>query len=998
MFMKSFKALLSVCFTVLCLCMPVLASAQNIATKGKVVDGSGEAVMGAYVLEKGTQNGVVTDIDGNFAITVKKGATIAVSFIGYTTSEVVVENNNFIDVILNEDTETLEELVVVGYATGKKRSISGAVERMTADDLNVGFIATPMDAIRAKVSGLTITSNGGDPNGTPTVRLRGTSSLSGETGPLFIIDGMFSDVATFNSLNAADIEEVTVLKDASETAQYGSRGASGVIVVRTTRGAAGQARVDYRGQIGIANAYKLPGHMQAADWKYWNNELQAHGTDHGSETDFYGLILNKTALQHNHNLSIAFGNQKANMRASLGVNQRQGQIKGSGNILYNFRVNSTVNFIKDKLTLEVGAMGSRRDSDNKGGQNLFKCGVQFNPTFPDHRNPETGLWDSDPSAQEVSNPLGQLEEISKGENTRLSANARLSWKIIDGLTLSAYGAWNWSDNISKSYTPNDVQAGYSTSGSASISNSKSQDLMGNIQLTYVKDIKKHSLNFLLLAEAMKAESFSFNARSTGYDTNYFLYNNLSAGANVGYGYVGSSASDNALLSYMGRFNYMYDNRYVVTLNLRADGSSKLGANNKWGFFPSASAAWLIHNEEFMKNTPVSNLKLRVGYGLTGNQNGIAAYNSLPLMSPSKITMVDGVAHVAYAYSRNNNPDLKWETKYTLNAGVDFGFFKNRLRGSIDYYQSTTKDLLYTYTVPVPPFLNSRLLANVGQMSNKGVELSVGGDIIATKTWGLTVSLQGAYQESNIDSISGMYGDQELKPAQPVALASIVNAGGMTTDTSVIFMEEGKPYGFHKIYLQKKNEDGSWALLEDSKNPGHYKYDLVDVDGDGRVRASSTSGDRVDCGQAVPKFTMGASIQLRYKDFDFTTQLSGAFGHKIYNSTSAVYYNMGNFPAYNVYKDAPNRMIYDIRISDYWLEPGDYVNIDYMSLGWNAPVRKWNTVFSKLRLAISCNNVVTFTKYTGMTPLMNIASPSGALDDRGVYPVSRTYMFSLQFGF
>ncbi|MDD4654232.1 MAG: SusC/RagA family TonB-linked outer membrane protein [Bacteroidales bacterium] len=975
------------------LLLPVLAFAQNLIVKGNIVDSSGETVLGAYILEKDTQNGTTSDIDGNFSISVKKGATLAVSFLGFKSQEIIVENADFLNIIMTEDSEALEELIVVGYATGKKRSISGAVERITAEDMNVGFIATPMDAIRSKVSGLVISYNGGDPTGTPTVRLRGTSSLSGETGPLFVIDGMFTDISTFNSMNAADIENITVLKDAAETAQYGSRGASGVIVVTTYKGQQGTAKVDYKGQAGASIAYKQLPIMSADEWRNYNTLLNAGGTDHGYSTNFYKEIQNNVVSQQNHNVSMTMGNQQANMRASLGVNQRKGQIKGTESSLYNMRFESSIKTLKNKVIIDFALMGSRRNSANPGSQNLYYSASQFNPTFPTFRNPETGEWDSDPSAQQVTNPLGQLEQIRDTEDTRASAKATVTWLIAPGLSLSAFGTYDYYNNLSKSYTPNDIQEGKSTNGSAHITNSNGQSVMGNIKLSYVKDIGKHSLNFLTLAEAVRDNRFNFNARATSFETNYFTYNNLSAGANVSYGSVGSSAGENTVVSYMGRFNYMYDNRYVVTVNLRTDGSSKLGINHKWGFFPSASAAWLISNESFLESiSQISNLKLRVGYGLTGNQNGISSYNSLAVMRPNGITTVDGSSAVAFSYSRNSNPDLKWETKYTFNVGADLAMFNSRLRATLDYYQSITKDLLYTYSVPVPPFLYNSLLANIGEMSNEGVELSISGNLISTKTWGIILNVQGSYQKSTVDKLSGFYGEQELSPTQPISLSRITNCGGLTQNTGVIYMSENMPYGYFCIPQFQE-------FTPDSKNPDRMKYKLVDQNGDGRIRTQDTSPDRVFCGQAIPKFNIGASIQIRYKNFEISTQLSGAFGHMIYNSTSMLYNNMANFPAYNVYSEAPNRMIYDIQISDYWLEKGDYINIDYISLGWNAPVSSWNdSVFQNLRVAISCNNVATFTGYSGMTPLLNNASYSGGLDDRGVYPISRTFMLSLQLGF
>ena len=990
--MKESKHLLRNLFLLLFLLVPNMIFAQVYNVKGNVKDGHGEPVLGAYILEKGTNNGVASDMDGNFTIQVKKGATLTVSFIGLTTQEVVVNSADQLAIVLYEDTESLDELVVVGYATGKKRSISGAVERVTAEDMNVGFIATPMDAVRAKVSGLVISQNGGDPTGTPDVRLRGSSSLSGETGPLFVIDGMFTDVNTFNSMNVADIDEIVVLKDAAETAQYGSRGASGVIVVTTKKGEQGHVRVDYRGQAGVSLAYKQLPIMSADQWRDYNTQLNAGGTDHGYSTNFYTEIQNKVVSQHNHNVSMTMGNQRANMRASIGMNERNGQIRGTHNTLYNVRFDSSVKTLKDKVTIDFGFMGSRRESANPATQNLYYSASQFNPTFPTFRNPETGMWDSDASAQQVTNPLGQLEQVRDRENTRASAKARLTWNIIPGLSFGAFASYEYNNSLNKDYTPNNIQQGEATNGYAQITNSNYQTAMGNLSLSYVKEIGKHSINGLLLTEAVTEKYFSFNARAESFETNYFLYNNLSAGANVRYGSVGSSARENTIMSYMGRINYMYDNRYVVTLNARADGSSKLGANHKWGFFPSASAAWILSNESFLKDVKaISNIKIRAGYGLTGNQNGISPYNSLSVMSPNGVSSVDGRNAVSFAYSRNDNPDLKWETKYTLNVGVDYAFFNSRLRGSVDYYQSVTKDLLYTYSVPVPPFLYNRLLANIGQMSNRGVEIAIGGDIIAKKDWGLAVDFQASWQESIVDKLSGTYKGQELNPTQPIARASISNCGGLTQNTGVIYMSEGMPLGYFCIPQFD-------SFTPDKNNPDRMKYSLVDQNGDGRIRTQDTSPDRVFSGQAIPKVNMGASIKLRYKNFDLSTQLSGAFGHMIYNSTSMLYYNMANFPAYNVYADAPNKMIYDIQISDYWLEKGDYVNIDYISLGWVAPVRKWNNVIKNLRLALSCNNVATITGYSGMTPLLNNASYSGGLDDRGVYPISRTFMFSMQIGF
>ena len=971
-----------------------IAQQQKVRITGVVMDAANEPVIGANILEKGTTNGTITDLDGRFALEVQKGATLVVTFIGYKDQEIIIGNQTEFAITMVDDNQIFDDVVVVGYAVGNKRSVSGAVERVTKEQMNVGFVATPIDAIRSRVSGLSISQNGGDPTGTPTIRLRGTSSLTGETGPLIVIDGMFADIDMMNSLANTDIEEITVLKDASETAQYGSRGASGVIVVTTSRGKEGAAEVNYSGQMGASVVYKNLDIMTADEWRAANTALDAHGVDHGYSNNFLKLIQNDVVLQQNHNVSLTMGTKKANMRASVGVNSRDGQVKGTSNTNYNMKLNASLTTLKDRVTIEMGLIGSHRDSKSSSNQNLYYSASQFNPTYPDFRNPETGLWDYDPAAQQITNPLGQLEQVRNTENERMSANARVTVKILEGLNFSAYGAYNHYNMIRKEYTPNDIEIPNQAkeNGSAEITNSRYTTLMGNLQLSYVREFGKHSINVLALTEAIRDREFSFNAGATGFETNYFLYNNLEAGANVTYGSVGSSASENTIMSYMGRINYMFDSRYAFTVNARADGSSKLGKNHKWGFFPSVSAAWLISNEAFMKDLDfVDNLKFRIGYGVSGNQNGISSYNSLAVMSPSKLTNVNGASAVSFSYSRNNNPDLKWETKYTFNVGLDFGFFDNRLRGTVDYYRSTTKDLLYNYSVPVPPFLYGTLLANIGEMTNDGFEFAVSGDILRSKDWGLTIGGNIAFQKNKLVSLTGEYNGEILTPAKYIARESVTNCGGLTQNTGVIYMSEGEPVGYFRLPKFKE-----FSVDEN----GHKRYVLVDQNGDGSIGTADDSPDRVNCGQAMPKWIMGANIQVRYKDFDLSTQLSGAFGHKIYNSTSMLYYNMANFPSYNVMADAVDKQIYDIQLSDYWLEKGNYVNIDYISLGYNVPIQKTCVAgyLSKLRLALSCNNLHTFTGYSGMTPLLDIGSTSGGLDDRGIYPISRTFTFSLQVSF
>ena len=442
---------------------------------------------------------------------------------------------------------------------------------------------------------------------------------------------------------------------------------------------------------------------------------------------------------------------------------------------------------------------------------------------------------------------------------------------------------------------------------------------------------------------------------------------------------------------MGRFNYSCADKYIATINMRADGSSKLGANNKWGFFPSASLAWVLKEESFLKDVDVvSNLKIRTGYGLTGNQDAISAYNSLKLMSPTGVTTVNGKPVVTYGINRNDNPDLKWEVKRMFDIGIDAGFFDNRLTGTLDYYYSKTSDLLYNYAVPVPPFAFNSLLANLGEMENTGIEVAVTGVPVKTKDMELTISANFSWQKNKLLSLSGSYMGQSLSAKEYMNLGGMNGAGFIGGNNQVIYQMVGQPLGV--FYLPKC--DG----LIDMNGNGEYTYHILDIDGQEGIDLSDGK-DRYIAGQAMPKFYLGGNISFRYKQFDIQTQFSGAFGHKIYNGTSLSYMNMSLFPTYNVMKGAPEKNIHDQTVTDYWLERGDYVHIDYVTLGWNLNTKNLKNINS-LRLTFSVNNLATITNYSGLSPMINSSTVGSDLgvDDKRFYPLTRTYSLGLSLNF
>lgn len=971
-------------------------SLQQINVQGTVSDDRGNPLIGVSVLIKGTNRGTLTDANGKYSIQAENGQSILVfSFIGLTTQEVPLNNRSKVDVVLSETALQLDEVVVIGYATGSKRSISGAVELITSKDMNTGYVASPLAAINGKVAGLVISQNGGNVNESPTVRLRGISSLSGGNDPLVIIDGAYGSITMLNNMSPQDIEEITILKDASETAQYGSRGAAGVIIATTKKGKEGVGKLSYNGQFGYSQAYKRLEVLSAAEWRNLNvTKFGGAGNDMGANTDWQDFLSNDFISQNNHNLTFTQGTAKSNMLASVGVNSKVGQVRNSDNTTYSVRFNGSQTGLGDRLKLELNVMAFYTDRhDPIAG--IWTSALNYNPTFPSHRSTTTGRWDFDPNASMATHP-GEASEIENHtESNRIMPSGRASLTIVKGLTLSTFGSFDQNNAVQKQYTPNDhYQQLNGARGSATVRNTFERNWLGNVQLTFVKDIGKHSINVLALMEGQSYFTYWDQVVVTGFETNVPKYNNFLSGSVVNYGNVTSNATKYSILSYMGRLNYMFNNKYILTLNARADGSSKLGINHKWGFFPSASAAWLVTNEEFMKNQSlVSNLKLRVSYGVTGNQNLIQPYQSLELEGPAGVTTYNGKPVVSYGYKQNENPDLKWETKYTFDAGLDFSMLNNRLSGTIDFYQSTTKDLLYTYTVSTPPFVYNQLLANMGEMTNTGFEAALSGQVIRSADWGLNIGGNLAFQKNKLVSLHGTYKGEALTTPLWVPLASAGGAGH-TSNTNVTYMAEGYPVGLFRLPVH--------AGFDVDAN-GKKTYTFVDVDGDGNIDQGDNA-DRAIQGQVTPKVTASLNLLVRYKRFDLSTQLTGAFGHMIYNYTAVSLNNLNQFPSYNVLKTAPGLGIYQVIHTSYWLEKGDYTNVEYITLGYNIPTSKLKVV-SSARIALSCNNVVTFTKYSGLTPMINsdplinpVTVTGGGVDARNIYPILRTYTIQLSLNF
>lgn len=878
-----------------------------------------------------------------------------------------------------------DSILNIGYARGSLINLSGSVERITESQMNKEQITNPLEAIQGRVAGLTILKSSNGMAALESVRMRGTTSLTSGNDPLIIVDGVLGDLTMLTSIYPADIESFTILKDASETAQYGSRGASGVINIVTKKGVAGKTRVNYSGSFGIAHVYRHLDMLSGAEFRRVAAENNLQILDKGYDTDFQKEI-EQVGLQQNHNIAFYGGGEASNYRVSLGYQDRQGVVDNESMKLFTANMNMSQKLLDGFIDCELGLFGSvKKNRTLFDTQKTFYSAATFNPTFSNHKNPETGGWDQITTASQITNPLAWMEVDNNNDASYLSAHARLTFNLMEDLKLVMFGSYTYNDAEDAQYLPTSVWA----NGQAYRGDRKSESLLGNLMLTYRKQAGAHFFDVLALGELEKNIYKGFYTTVTNFSSNALGYHNLQAGALRPWDGTGSYYEDPHLASFLGRVNYTYDNRYVVTLNARTDASSKFGRNHKWGFFPSASLAWNVTEEAFMKQfRSVDNLKLRVGYGLAGNQGGIDSYTTMALVRPNGVTPVGNAPLVTYESMKNVNPDLKWEVKHTFNAGFDLSMYGNRLLLSVNYYNSKTTDMLYQYNVSVPPFPYSTLLANLGSMRNSGTEVSVGVTPLKTKDMELNINANITFQKNKLLSLSGVYNGEYISASEYTAIAGLNGAGTHGGYNNIVYQIVGQPLGvFYLPHCEGLVSDGE----------GGYTYQIADLNGGG-VNLEDGE-DRYVAGQAIPKVLLGSNISFRYKNIDISLQINGAFGHKVYNGTSLSYMNMNSLPDYNVLAEAPKRMIKDQTATDYWLESGNYVNFDYLTVGWTVPLKP-RRFLKGIRLAGTVNNLGTISGYSGLTPLVNSSLVDATLgvDDKRTYPLLRTYTVSLSLNF
>lgn len=839
---------------------------------------------------------------------------------------------------------------------------------VSREQMNKGLVTSGLGALSGQSAGVTV-SGANQSAMLSAVRVRGTTSLTGGNDPLVIIDGVISDLSTLGSLYPGDIDSFTILKDASETAQYGSRGASGVIKVSTRRSRGGEFSISYDATGGIETVSDYLPMLSADGFRAWNRARGYSFEDHGFDSDMQSSIL-RTGWVQNHHIAFGGGSDDSHYRASIGILDHNAVVRTQKYENYSIKLDIGQKAFKI-LNVDMGVFASlQRNADLHDQQHLFYSAAAFNPTFRDEAEPD-GSYCQIPSASQVNHPVSLLDKKYGSANAHLNVHLLAAASLSKDLTLNTFASYSYNGIDNEHFFPTTIWSG----GEAYRESSTVRDLVGNVTLAYKKDIGEHRITANLMGEAQSTITSGFYTTTIGFTTNVFGLDAIQAGSDRPWKGTASYWNNVRMLSFMASANYSWKNTYVVAATLRADASSKFGKSHRWGWFPSVSASWVASNAPFLKDVKwLSKLKFNLGSGLSGNQGALGPYNSLQLVGPTGLVSYEGNAATSFGLLRNANPDLKWEVRSSVNAGMESSFWNNRIVFTAEYYYSLTRDMLYEYQVSVPPFAYSSLMANLGQMSNSGMEFGLGGTLYQDKDIQLILNMNLSFQRNRLISLSGEWQGEYLEAPEIQGINSMNGAGFHGGHNDVVSRIVGQPLG---VFFMPH-----CTGLAKAEN-GTYYYE--------------TDGVNQICGQASPKAMLGSNISFRIRSFDVSMQVNGAFGHKIFNGTALTYMNMGSMPFYNVLSEAPEYNISDQTVTDYWLEDGDYINLDYITLGWNIPVRG---AVRNLRVSLSVNNLATFTGYSGLTPMINstVVNSTFGLDDKGSYPIYRSYTaaFSIQF--
>ena len=955
-------------------------------------------VPGVNVAIVGTTRGTQTDAAGKYTLSGVTPATrLRFTFINMVTQEVTVGNQGTVDVVLEADSKALSEVVVVGYGTQSRREVTGAVAKVQAKDFNQGAITSPAQLIQGKVAGAVVVYPGGDPNSNFNIRVRGTGSLSGGNNPLFIVDGIPG--VDPNTINPSDIESFDVLKDAS-AAIYGARASGGVILITTKRGAEGRTTVNYDGSVAFESVAKMIRMLTAAEWRTRVAERGVTGNDQGQSTDWQKEIT-RSVLNHFHTLSVSGGTAKSNYIASVNYQHRDGIVVNSGlrRLIGRFNVGSK--FLNDKLNVNMGITYTQ--TENKFvDYSIFNYALNYNPTFP--------IRTTDPAGQqyggfyevedfEFYNPVAVATQVTTNidnfgnrrgnDNMNLLGTLKLDYTILPGLTATVNTNINRYTGTGAYFAPSNSRVGVGDGGRA---NRNSESYASRLLETYASYNREIGSGNLSIVGGYSWQDFvneGFFAQNRRFITNALTYNNLSAGQDMRPGDVTSYKTSSKLISFFGRASVsLLNGRYLFQAGARRDGSSKFGANNKWGFFPFVSAGVNLGDMSFMNNQNLfSTLKFRFSWGSIGNQDAIPSYASIALVGPSGSYYEPGTTLnrgylTGYGPSQNPNPNLRWETTTTTNFGLDFGLLGNRINGALEYYIKDTKDLLYTYSVPVPPNLFPTTLANVGRIKNHGLELTLNGNVTKSDRFSWDMGVNFSANRNNVVSLSN-----DLFKRDTV-IYSEVGGRGLSGQTSKILTKGLPAQAFYGPVLAGLYEEGTYKFIDPATGEA--------------VPSNKTDAYRTYLGQAIPRFQAGLNNSVRFGNFDFSIFFRGLFGYQRLNATMLNVSNINRLPGNNIaYPVVVNgirtdRITESAKFSSMWVENADHVRLDNMTLGYT--FKTGGEAVKRARLYVTGQNLFVITNYSGVDPEGSFDGNLGGIEGRNYYPRTRTITAGVNLSF
>lgn len=961
----------------LSLCAIVSAHAQSRTITGKVTGSDGEILAGATLV---TSSGdyALAEVDGTFTINVKDGVAIVVSYLGYDDYTFTAAGQQNLAIVLPLSANTvLDEAVAIGYGKTTKKEVTGSVVSLKADDFDKGSFTSPAGMLQGKVAGLTVTNpDGGDPNASFEILLRGTNTLMAGQGPLIIIDGVAG--ADMRNINFQEVESIDVLKDGSAAAIYGTRGTNGVIIITTKRAKSGTTSVEYDGQVSVQTVAARATPMTAEEFKYTIEKYSPSnaGSLYGSSTDWFEEIT-RTPISHKHSLAIAGGSEKFSHRTVLNVEQNQGLQKKNDATKYLFKTNIHQEAIEGWLTFDYNLVYTKRDY-SPANYSAFRQAFIHNPTEPvyDPTDKVSGGYYR-VVGMDYYNPVAMIQERNNESSTdSFGANMRATLNIlpIKGLKWDNFISYNADRYEGREYKTRYYPSNIGKNGVAYIANSHYTDLQYESTLQYSNTFGKHSLQGILGYAYQETQSRESSMENYGFDNDFFQTDNIGTGSaiNEGMAEISSDKSSSKYIAFFGRVMYNYDEKYLASVSLRRDGSSKFGKDHKWGWFPAVSLGWRLNKESWLEDTDwLNDLKLRAGFGVTGNQD-FSSYKSLLLMEPKGYFYYNGQWVNSYSPVSNANPTLGWEKKSEFNIGIDFAFLNNRIGGTLDYYYRYTSDLLYDYSVPVPPYDYKTMFTNVGSISNQGIELTLYGTPVESGKFKWDTSLTMAHNMNKLISFTNEeFNDGEYK------------IGWINT-----------PVGVFSQRLIEGNSLGTfYGPIWNGVDPDTGKDTLKDS-----IAGEVAENDWKDLGSAYPDVTFGWSNNFSLGKWGLSLTFRGQIGGKVFNTYRAEYENITGIGLRNIMASWLDDTSFtgQVRYSSKYLEDASFLKLDNISLSYD--IRFKNPYLTKMRLFLSAQNVFCLTGYSGVDPEVSLSGLAPGIESTSYYPRTRTFTFGATLTF